>query len=229
MDKTSHTESIQNRKGYLTTNIYGHNFILGNVRIQIGNSLLFGSDYNNIKSSCSILSPGKIRWKISPYSGSETNSNPVGIFILKNKGETNYYIQGDYSSFSSGIRINGKIVNSIAFGYLHKKSSPGPSLSYLIKAGDLRFSRETAIQSKSFAQYLQLFSVDPNMNWLGQFRLLPKNWITALGHPATGFGKSENEAGFLISLRTKLNGFTFFGWTDVFWQLHNENDFPAKL
>ena len=120
MDKTSHTESIQNRKGYLTTNIYGHNFILGNVRIQIGNSLLFGSDYNSIKSSGSILSPGKIRWKISPYLGSETSSNPAGIFVLKNKGETNYYIGGDSFSLSSGLRINEKIVNSIAVGYLPK-------------------------------------------------------------------------------------------------------------
>ena len=99
-----------------------------------------------------------IRWKISPYLGSETSSNPAGIFVLKNKGETNYYIGGDYSSLSSGIRINGKIVNSIAVGYLPKKGSPGLSLSYLIKACDLRFSGETAIQSKSFAQYLQLFS-----------------------------------------------------------------------
>ena len=41
MDKTSHTESIQNRKGYLTTNIYGHNFILGNVRIQIRRVYLY--------------------------------------------------------------------------------------------------------------------------------------------------------------------------------------------
>ena len=49
------------------------------------------------------------------------------------------------------------------------------------------------------------------------------NWVAASGHPATRFGKSENEAGFLISMRKKLNGFTFFGWADVFWQLYNEN------
>ena len=29
-------------------------------------------------------------------------------------------------------------------------------------------------------------------------------------------------------MRKKLNGFTFFGWEDVFWQLHNENDLPPK-
>ena len=66
------------------------------------------------------------------------------------------------------------------------------------------------------------------MNWLGQFRLLPKNWMTVSGHPTTGFGKSENEVGFLTSMRKKLNVFTFFGWADVFWQLHNENNFPIE-
>ena len=86
-------------------------------------------------------------------------------------------------------------------GYLPKKGSPGLSLSYLIKGGDFRVSGETAIQSKSVAQYIQLFSVDPNINWLGQFRLLPMNWVATSGHPATRFGKSENEAGFLISMR----------------------------
>ena len=151
IDKSSYTESIQNRKGYLSTYIYRHEFIIGNIRIQTGNSLLFGSDYNSIKSSGSILSPGKIRWKILPYLELETSSNPAGIFVLKNKGETNYYIGRDHSSLSSGIRINGKIVNSIAVGYLPKKGSPGLSLSYLIKAGDFHVSEETAIQSKSVA------------------------------------------------------------------------------
>ena len=209
IDKSSNTKSIQNRKGYLSTYIYRHEFIIGNTRIQTGNSLLFCGDYNSIKSSGSILSPGKIRWKISPYLGSEISSNPAGIFVLKNKGKTNYYIGGDYSSLSSGIRINGKIVNSIAIGYLPKNGPPALSLSYLFKAGDFRFSGETAIQSKSFAQYIQLYSVDSKMNWLGQFRLLPKNWMAASVHPTTGFGKSENEFGFLISVRKKLNGFTF--------------------
>ena len=149
---------------------------------------MFGSDYNSIKSYGSILSPGKIRWKISPYLGSETSSNPAGIFVLKNKGETNYYIGRDHSSLSSGIRINRKIVNIIAIGYLSKNGPPALSSSYLFKAGDFRFSGETAIQLKSFAQYIQLYSVDPKMNWRGQFHLLPKNWMTVSGHPTTGFG-----------------------------------------
>ena len=133
IDKSSYTESIQNRKGYLSTYIYGHEFIIGNIRIQTGNSLLFGSGYNSIKSSGSILSPGKIRWKISPYLGSKTSSNPAGIFVLKNKGETNYYIGRDHSSLSSGIRINRKIVNIIAIGYLPKNDPPALSLRYSLK------------------------------------------------------------------------------------------------
>ena len=229
MDNSSYTESIQNRKWYLAGNIYNHKIILGNARIQIGSSLLFGSDYNSIKSSESILSPGKIRWKISPYLGSETSSNPAGIIVLKNKGETNYYMGGNHSFLSSGIQKNGEKISGIIIGYLPNNSPPALSLSYIFKAGDLRFSGETAMQSKNFAQYIQLFSVDSEMKWLGQFRLLPKNWVTASGRPATGFGKSENEAGFLISLRTKINGFTFFGWADMFRQLHNENELPNKL
>ncbi len=228
IDKSAYTESIQNTKGYLAGNIYNHKIILGDTRIQIGNSLLFGGDYNNIKSSGSILSPGKIKWKISPFLGSETSSNPVGIFVLKNKKETNYYIGGDHSSISSGIRKNGEKISGIIVGYLPNNAPPALSLSYLFKAGDLRFSGETAIQTKNFAQYIQLFSVDSEMKWLGQFRLLPKDWLTASGHPATGFGKSENEAGLLISLRTKINGFTFFGWADMFRQLQIENELPTK-
>ena len=71
-------------------------------------------------------------------------------------GQNNDRLAKSIERISSGIRINGKIVNSIAFGYLPKKGSPGLSLSYLIKSGDLRFSRETAIQLKSFSQYIQL-------------------------------------------------------------------------
>jgi hypothetical protein len=194
MDNSGYTESIQNRKGYLAGNIYNHKIILGNARIQIGNSLLFGSDYNSIKSSESILSPGKIRWKISPYLGSETSSNPAGIIVLKNKGETNYYIGGNHSSLSSGIQKNGEKISGIIVWHLPNNSPSALSLSYIFKAGDLRFSGETAMQSKNFAQYIQLFSVDSEMKWMGQFRLLPKNWVTTSGRPATGFGKSENEA-----------------------------------
>ena len=119
-------------------------------------------------------------------------------------------------------------MNGITIGYLPKNGPSAISFSYLFKTGDLHFSGETAIQSENFAQYIQLFSVDSEMKWLGQFRLLPKNWVTVSGRPSTGFGKSENETGLLISLRVKINGFTLFGWADMFRQLHNENELPNK-
>ena len=50
MDKSSSTEFPQNRKGYLFVQANQYNIIIGNARIQTGNSLLFGSDYNSIKS-----------------------------------------------------------------------------------------------------------------------------------------------------------------------------------
>ena len=56
--------------------------------------------------------------------------NPAGLFVLKNNGETNYYIVVDHSSLSSGIRINGKIVHIIAIGYLPKNGPPALSLRY---------------------------------------------------------------------------------------------------
>jgi len=54
------------------------------------------------------LSPGKIRWKILPYLGSETSSNPAGIFILKKTNRTNYYMGVETSAVSSGVYITGK-------------------------------------------------------------------------------------------------------------------------
>ena len=100
IDKSSYAEFIQNRKGYLSVQAKDYNIIIGNARIQTGNSLLFGSDYNSIKSSGNLLSPGKIRWKISPYLGSETSSNPEGVFILKKTSGTNYYMGVEKSAFS---------------------------------------------------------------------------------------------------------------------------------
>ena len=59
IDKSSYAEFIQNRKGYLSVQANNYNVIIGNARIQTGNSLLFGSDYNSIKSSGNLLSPEK--------------------------------------------------------------------------------------------------------------------------------------------------------------------------
>ena len=55
MDKSAYTEAIQNKKGSLSVQSKEYNIILGNARIQTGNSLLFGSEYNNIKSSGNLL------------------------------------------------------------------------------------------------------------------------------------------------------------------------------
>jgi hypothetical protein len=39
----------------LSVQANNYNVIIGNARIQTGNSLLFGSDYNSIKSSGNLL------------------------------------------------------------------------------------------------------------------------------------------------------------------------------
>jgi len=201
IDKSSSTEFPQNRKGYLSIQATKYNIIIGNARIQTGNSLLFGRDYNNIKSFGNLLSPGKIRWKILPYLGSETSSNPAGIFILKKTNRTNYYMGVETSAVSSGVSITGKSLDGMLGGVLPKEGSFALSLSYHLKNNFVQFSGETAIKSNEVAQYFQLFSNSKDIYWLGQFRLLPNSWETVSGRPATGFGKTSNEAGVLISVR----------------------------
>ena len=158
IDKSSYAEFIQNRKGYLSVQANDYNIIIGNARIQTGNSLLFGSDYNSIKSSGNLLSPGKIRWKISPYLGSETSSNPGGVFILKKTSGTNYYMGVEKSAFSSGIYMSGEKMDGMLVGVLPKEGSLALSLSYHLKNNFVHFSGETAIKSNEVAQYFQLFS-----------------------------------------------------------------------
>ena len=204
IDKSSYAEFIQNRKGYLSVQANDYNIIIGNARIQTGNSLLFGSDYNSIKSSGNLLSPGKIRWKISPYLGSETSSNPGGVFILKKTSGTNYYMGVEKSAFSSGIYMSGEKMDGMLVGVLPKEGSLALSFSYHLKNNFVHFSGETAIKSNEVAQYFQLFSNNKDIIWLGQFRLLPKSWATVSGRPATGFGKTSNEKGILISVRKTI-------------------------
>ena len=201
MDKTSFSESVHNRKGFVSFQSNEYNFILGNTRIQTGNSLLFGSDYNSIKSPGNLLSPGKIRWKISPYLGSEFSSNQAGITILKNTEIANYYFSVDNSALSTGIRKTGERLNAILIGVMPKEGAFALSFSYHLTNNSVQFSGETALKSNMLAQYFQIFSNDPNINWLGQFRLLPKNWESISGKPFSGFGKLSNETGFLLSVK----------------------------
>ena len=228
IDKSSYAEFIQNRKGYLSVQANDYNIIIGNARIQTGNSLLFGSDYNSIKSSGNLLSPGKIRWKISPYLGSETSSNPGGVFILKKTSGTNYYMGVEKSAFSSGIYLSGEKLDGMLVGVLPKEGSLALSLSYHLKNNFVHFSGGTAIKYNEVAQYFQLFSNSKDIIWLGQFRLLPNNWETVSGRPATGFGKTSNEKGILISVRKTMNKFTIYGWADMYWEVQNEFSFPVR-
>ena len=228
MDKSSSTEFPQNRKGYLFVQANQYNIIIGNARIQTGNSLLFGSDYNSIKSFGNLLSPGKIRWKFSPYLGSETSSNPRGVFILKKTSGTKYYMGVAKSAFSSGIYMSGEKMDGMLVGVLPKEGSLALSLSYHLKNNLVHFSGETAIKSNEVAQYFQLFSNSKDIIWLGQFRLLPNNWKTVSGRPATGFGKTSNEKGILISVRKTMNKFTIYGWADMYWEVQNEFSFPVR-
>ncbi len=228
MDKSSSTEFAQNRKGYLSIQTNDYNIIIGNARIQTGNSLLFGNDYNSIKSFGNLLSPGKIRWKISPYLGSETSSNPGGVFILKNTTRANYYMGVETSAVSSGMYMTGKSLDGMLVAVLPKEGSLGLSISYHLKNNFVQFSGETAIISNEVAQYFQLFSDSNDIIWLGQFRYLPKNWKTISGRPATGFGKTTNETGVLISVRKKINRFTIYGWADLYWEVKNEFSMPIK-
>ena len=102
------------------------------------------------------------------------------------------------------------------------------SLSYHLKNNFVQFSGETAIKSNKVAQYFQLFSNSKDIIWLGQFRLLPNSWETISGRPATGFGKTSNETGVLISVRKKINRFTIYGWADMYWELQNEFSLPVR-
>ncbi|MBC8256458.1 MAG: hypothetical protein H8E85_04035 [Candidatus Marinimicrobia bacterium] len=228
MDKSSSTELVQNKKGYLSVRANDYNIIIGNARIQTGNSLLFGSDYNSMKSFGNLLSPGKIRWNISPYLGSETSSNPGGIFILNNINRTKYYVGVESSAISSGMYIKGKSLDGMLVAVLPKEGSLGLSVSYHLKNNFVQFSGETALKSNEVAQYFQLFSNSKDIIWLGQFRLLPNKWNTISGRPATGFGKTSNETGVSISVRKKINRFTIYGWADMYWEVQNEFSMPIK-
>ena len=48
------------------------------------------------------------------------------------------------------------------------------------------------------------------------------------GRPATGFGKTSNEKGILISVRKTMNKFTIYGWADMYWEVQNEFSFPVR-
>ncbi|MDP7026939.1 MAG: hypothetical protein QF380_00860 [Candidatus Marinimicrobia bacterium] len=228
IDKSSYLESIQNRKAYLSVKTGQYNIIIGNAHIQTGNYLLYGSDYNSIKSPGNLLSPGKIRWNISHYLGSETSSNPTGLFILNNTKSANYFMGLENSTVSYGIHKTWEIVNAMFVGAFPKGRGLTLSLSYQLKNNSIQCSGETALKSNKVAQYFQLFSNDPNISWLGQFRLLPTDWETISGQPTTGFGKSSNEIGFLISVRKKLDGITIYGWADLYREIQNKNSLPIK-
>ena len=48
------------------------------------------------------------------------------------------------------------------------------------------------------------------------------------GRPSTGFGKTSNEKGILISVRKTMNKFTIYGWADMYWEVQNEFSFPVR-
>ena len=80
----------------------------------------------------------------------------------------------------SGEKLDGMLV-----GVLPKEGSLALSLSYHLKNNFVHFSGETAIKYNEVTQYFQLFSNSKDIIWLGQFRLLPNNWKTVSGRPAT--------------------------------------------
>ena len=57
---------------------------------------------------------------------------------------------------------------------------------------------------------------------------LPNNWETVTGRPATGFGKTSNEKGILISVRKTMYKFTIYGWADMYWEVQNKFSFPVR-
>ena len=70
--------------------------------------------------------PEKNRWKFLPYLGSETRSNPAGIFILKKTNRTNYYMGVETSAVSSGASIAGKSLDGMLVGGLPEEDSFAP-------------------------------------------------------------------------------------------------------
>ena len=148
--------------------------------------------------------------------------NNYNLAVLMNSYLISIQNYSTYYTFSAGFRLaysNPKYVSyfiEYKNGYFITQSNLNPDVPEIIHISFFQINYKSQfvfslVKDMSFPVDIQLYPVDPKMNWLGQFRLLPKNWMTVSGHPTTGFGKSENEVGFLISMRKKLNGFTFFG------------------
>ena len=122
MDKTFKSTAISNRKGYFLTRLNTHTLFLGNSRLQIGNSLLFGSPYNSIRSPEGLLSCAKIRWKISPYMNPETIKNPKLLILLKEGRDFRYHAGLDNQALSTSLFIKRKKFTLIYAGYFQKKA-----------------------------------------------------------------------------------------------------------
>ena len=152
IDKPSSSESIQNSKAFAVTRIKSYQIILGNTRVQTGNSLLFGSDYSLIKSPYSLGSLGKLRWKISPYLGSKTSSNPQGLFLLRDNEKIDFFTGYEKSNLYSGFRFQAKNQTVVLSGFFPKNDSYSVSTSYQYVIGYLNISSKSAFHSSSFAQ-----------------------------------------------------------------------------
>ncbi len=204
--------------------------IAGTFKTEIGQGLLYSSEYGRIKSSNNIFSPVKSTWGVKQNSSSTAIDGSIGVAIQYNTNNfSSSVICENKDSYTYLARIGNRDKHfGITSNFHSEKFSAGSSFWKLEKLGYF-FSGEIGVHNTLNA-YITSVGFNTRKNkWMISYRYLPENWSTVTGRPYSAFYRDKNETGILLSVYQKVNNISISSWLDLYKELQFIANEPMKI
>lgn len=225
IDKIAEEKEFSNKKFSFSWINPKSKFLLGNVKVELGQGHLFSSKYGRIKSYENSIQIAKQKQIINIDLSSYSNDDMYGAYYQ-------YHIK---SSFISDFIIT----NQLKFASLRWKNTPfdlrlttvsmnknlSTSLVNEFSFGNIILNSEIVFQSPGMSFIMNGYIDKPTFKWLIQKRVLSSNHANMFGKPYTTLG-GKNEKGLLIAYYLKTNKIIWSGWLDVYSQMQNYESQP---
>ena len=204
--------------------------IVGTFKTEIGQGLLFSSEYGRIKNSGNIFSPVKSNLKVKQNISSTALDGSTGIVVNHNLLQFSHSILIDKNNRSNTYfaRVGDRLNHiGISLNFTEIKPTAISSFWHIKKQGYF-WSGELAARKKISAYITTVGFKSQHNKWIINYRYFPTNWQTVIGRPYSAFYRDQNETGILLLLQQKIKQFTISTWLDTYSELAYFNNEPLK-
>ena len=256
IDRNPVTGELSTTRLYFSYNRRQFQLHAGDIKVLLGQGLLFGNAFGRSLGGSGFLSAVKNQSRVGKNMSSESLPGIRGVVLELSTTQTSHRIiygqcptdfpevllnfqAVDHHRFLAYQLVSGSALNplgiTVSLQEFTLENNPKrvyePALSVFMdfEFGGIKFAGESALRKNGSAWNANFSANYPDLKWLVHYHYYAPFWSAVFGLPASGFAGGVNESGWLFQIQTKSRFFTLRTYLGLYSKIKPDPGEPADI